>query len=215
MSETEIKAVPTEAEMLNFRHMFERVALTITEAAGLQASFAELRVQVDSLKRDLDEVRDRNRWLDKELNEVRVARDAYRSQKYELENAVSTLKEANDKLQGTVNQLQDSNTAIAIELNTLRINKDDIELKNMGLEDQVATLSGQLDIIKDFARQNFGLVDVPKPVPQVTETPAPLAESVSDTQGPTDPFSDPMPGTEEYNKLPWWEQDKIDRRRSA
>lgn len=209
MSETEIRAVPTEAEMSSFRNIFEKVAMTITEAAGLQAAFASMRVELDSLKRDLEEVRDRNRWLDKELNEIRQARDSYRQQKYELENAVAVLKTDNDLLNQTIATLRTANESQQSEIVNLVRDRDDAQLKAMELEDKVASLTGQLEIIKDFARSNFDLVEKPVAIPQVTPTPTPLAAEPSQEAVSTSGY--PAVGSEEYNKLPWWEQDKIVR----
>lgn len=92
-----IAPIPTESEMSNIRQLFERAANSIVDASKLAAEVADLRRIVEETKREIETVRNNNKWLDEQLQETRKARDEARS---EAHDKGLRLNEANAKIDG-------------------------------------------------------------------------------------------------------------------
>ena len=66
---------PSEDEMSKIADTFGRMRDAVISASQLASEVANLRVTVDGLRREMEDYRQSNRWLDQQVTELRQARD--------------------------------------------------------------------------------------------------------------------------------------------
>src|SRR5437899_4878199 len=92
-----------EQEMLSVQRLLQRAADTVVNASKLKTEVEELRATVEALRRDLEDFRQKNAWLDESLVRVRQERD-------QALGEAATLRTENASLQ---TQMANANTRMS------------------------------------------------------------------------------------------------------
>lgn len=190
--------VPTEDEMSKLQDIFRRAAQAIVDVSGLTAKVSELTAKVESLTHDIDGYRDRVRWLDQELDEVRQSRNAQRDRAEKAE-ALAVEVEAQAQAQAVeIDTLKGRVESLTSRLHETEKARDDAELRVMELEDKLKVAEGRIARLKDFAATEFGLAEPKAPEPEPTPSQAPASE-------PT-PAPEPEPGPVDWSRPYGWSE---------
>src|SRR6267154_759270 len=169
--------VPSEDEMTSIRQIFERAATAIVQASELAKQVAELQAQFNSLRNDMEYLRQRNQELDTALADVRTQRDTAMRERDEVKDKAHSFEMA-------LSQANDTNAQQAATIQRLR---DELAMVSAD-RDQAYDAWHKAELSADEAKSKLakvqsalGIVDPPKPVeaPQpVVEPPQPATEPV-------------------------------------
>lgn len=193
--DTPVAAPITQEEpegMSMVRSVFERASNAIVEASRLSKEIAEIRTQLDAIKREVEEVQRRNRELDEMLTTTRQQRDEARGKLYDTERELAAVR---SQLAMATDQL---NTSIAKSnnLSDLLDKKSHDYDQAMDLyrdADKAKTEAEQrLKDIEEFAGRAFGLV---RPTPSPTAPANPVPSTDGGTVGSVE--SEPQAAVEE------------------
>lgn len=134
----------TEFDMGAVREMFTKVLDTVAEATQLSRDVAELRETVNTFRKEIEDARATNRWLDSQITELRTQRDARAQEAAELATSLAST-------QHDLRELRDINTTISMTIASMRSTldhtsreRDDALLQNMQLEEENVNLKKKL-----------------------------------------------------------------------
>lgn len=182
-------AVPTESEMANIRGIFERAANAIVGYSELGIKVSELQTAVDTLRRDLDRVREHNRWLEEQLLQTRHERDEARSElaaaKAQIDTATSTVNKLNDDVSFRDKQIGD----LREQNNKLENELDETLGRAISAETELGLVKSKLEEAMDWLRDVQSLVA--KPMPTVVETVPTNVSAFPEPQQAQEPSPEP------------------------
>ena len=159
---------PTEddAEMRKVAEVFDKARNAIIDSSRLAKEVAELRAVVESFKRDLEGLRERNATLDEALANTRRQRDDAQTENVQLRSDLSI---ANAKITNLQFDLEASHTELKRTRNDVvegvqRIN-DLVELSE-ALEKERDELRAKLELIEGVLHPQASTTVQPHPHPQ-------------------------------------------------
>ena len=127
----------TESDMNFVRSIFERMANSVVEASRAAPELANLRSEVEAFRKDVQEMRTKNSYLDEELTKARSERDAAKRDADEIEDRCVQLITEKDQLVRSLDQKTLDIQDLSRQTSDLRRERDDAQMRNMELEDQL------------------------------------------------------------------------------
>ena len=166
----ESKVNPTESEMNMVTEVFSKMRDSVIEASALASEVAKLRVQVDEIAKETDNLRQTNRWMDGQIVELRRARDDAEVRYGNASNERDEVKRERDRLQTHSDNQSAELHRLNEEVTTLRVSRDKAQDEALDWMVKCDDATEKLKVIEALF--------APKPSIPSTET-APFSPSVS------------------------------------
>lgn len=130
---------PVSEQEINMVHdIFRRLADTVVNASKASGDIVAIRGELESLKLDIEYLRNRNRELDAEVVEVRRQRDEAIRERDEIKDAHSQEARNSEHWISENNRLRRDLEQSQSDLVQARRDRDDYGLEAMDLRDKVA-----------------------------------------------------------------------------
>ena len=153
--------MPTERDMDYVRKVFEHMANSIVDASKVSNEVATLRSEVEAFRKDVQEMRTKNSYLDEELTRARQERDKIKEDFRNVEAENVSLRNTIGDQEENIQHNNDAIISVRNDYTRAIRERDDAQMRNMELEDKLATEQKRwqsfVDMFKPFMSKDVQL----------------------------------------------------------
>lgn len=151
------------------RETFTKVMDVLQQGTELEASYkalsetvSSLRQEIESVRGEMQTLRDTNHWLDSQITELRQQRDQAKGEAADLQGRLVQASHDRDNYSAQANTLNEQVSVVCRQRDEARKERDDALMRQLALEEEANALRAKLAQIEAV----FAKPQEPAPVQQ-------------------------------------------------
>lgn len=133
------------------RETFTKVMDVLQQGTELEASYkalsetvASLRQEIESVRGEMQSLRETNHWLDSQITELRQQRDQVKGEAADLQGRLMQASHDRDSYSAQVNALNEQVSVVCRQRDEARKERDDALMRQLALEEEANALRAKL-----------------------------------------------------------------------